>query len=422
MSPILSIPSARRVARLIVVTALALSLVALVVPLPAAHADQPAQSTLWTVEYYNNTNLSGYPVYTTQAASIGFNWTADPPAPGVPADNYSMRYTGLQTLSGMYLMQVRADDGVRVYLDGQLVINAFGPSSGLTYTYQFNAAPGQHIIVVEYYEGGGVAFLHFSLTPAGSAPTPVPNPGYATGTVTNAYVLNVRQIPDPYTGVVLTKIYRGQSYPIIGRNAAGTWWQLNVNGVVGWVNGKYISAVNTQGVPITDGGSVPTPGTYTAIPTLNLNIRSGPGTEYGVVGWITAYQQARVNGRNAAGTWWNVTYGSTTGWISGTYTTITPAPNLSAIPVINVGPVVTPSPPPSVVTAGAIANLNIRSGPNVAYPRVGWLPANQMVQVIGRSGTVNWYQIYYNGIYGWVNGSYLSFTPGTNPGALPITG
>jgi len=177
MSPILSIPSARRVARLIVVTALALSLVALVVPLPAAHADQPAQSTLWTVEYYNNTNLSGYPVYTTQAASIGFNWTADPPAPGVPADNYSMRYTGLQTLSGMYLMQVRADDGGRVYLDGQLVINAFGPSSGLTYTYQFNAAPGPHIFVAEDYEGGGVAFLNFSLTPAGSAPTPVPNPG-----------------------------------------------------------------------------------------------------------------------------------------------------------------------------------------------------------------------------------------------------
>jgi N-acetylmuramoyl-L-alanine amidase len=62
--------------------------------------------------------------------------------------------------------------------------------------------------------------------------------------------LNVRSGPG-LTNNILTVIGYGETYPIVGRNADGSWWQLNVNGVTGWVSGALIAVNNEQAVPIT---------------------------------------------------------------------------------------------------------------------------------------------------------------------------
>lgn len=78
-----------------------------------------------------------------------------------------------------------------------------------------------------------------------------PQPVSAFGTVT-AYFLNVRTSPNPYLQNVIAVISRAQTFPVIGRNAAGTWWQINLNnGLTGWVKGDFFSVTNRQGVPIT---------------------------------------------------------------------------------------------------------------------------------------------------------------------------
>jgi uncharacterized protein YraI len=77
-----------------------------------------------------------------------------------------------------------------------------------------------------------------------------PPPVTATATVT-ANFLNVRSIPDPVNGAILTRISRGQTYSVVGRNAATSWIQLNVNGLIGWVNASYVTAFNLQAVPVT---------------------------------------------------------------------------------------------------------------------------------------------------------------------------
>lgn len=73
----------------------------------------------------------------------------------------------------------------------------------------------------------------------------------AVGTVT-AYFLNVRSTPNPFIFNIVTIIARGQTYPVIGRNAAGTWYQISLgNGVTGWVSGYYFAVTNGAGLPVT---------------------------------------------------------------------------------------------------------------------------------------------------------------------------
>jgi uncharacterized protein YgiM (DUF1202 family) len=87
-------------------------------------------------------------------------------------------------------------------------------------------------------------------TPVTPVP-PTPAPVSAYGTVT-AYFLNVRTTPNPYIYNIIATIARNQTYSVIGKNAAGTWWQLVLpSGATGWVNGRYLSVANGHLVPIT---------------------------------------------------------------------------------------------------------------------------------------------------------------------------
>jgi uncharacterized protein YraI len=83
---------------------------------------------------------------------------------------------------------------------------------------------------------------------------PVVGSGTQLGTATvTANMLNVRAVPDPINGLIIARITLGQSYPAVGRNAAGTWVQLSLTnfGLVGWVNAKYVNIVNLFALPVT---------------------------------------------------------------------------------------------------------------------------------------------------------------------------
>ena len=405
----------------------------LVVSSFAGVAVRPAAAqggALWTVEYYNNITLSGAPAYTTQSPTVGFDWTATPLAPGVNADFFSARWTSAQPLNpGQYQISVRADDGVRVWVAGALLINQFGVSTGQTYTATFYTGGGQIPIVVEYYEGTGVAFLSFVLQ-AVTAPTPTPVPAGPTATVLS-YGLNVRNAPGVDIGAVITQIARGQTYPIVGRNADSSWWQIsipdfsqpNVHGIIGWVSGAFVAVSNAQNVPITwtGGPTPPPPATYTATARVNLNIRGGPGVSYGVVGWLPAGMSAQVIGRNAEATWWQIRTSRVTGWVSAPYTTLSPGADINQIPITQPTPQL-PTPQPGVYSLTANVNLNIRSGPAIIYPVVSWLPMGASAQIVGRNAAASWYQIRYNAGTGWVSGPYTTLQAGTDINLIPITG
>ncbi|HEX8820849.1 MAG TPA: PQQ-dependent sugar dehydrogenase [Archangium sp.] len=111
-------------------------------------------------EYFDNSTLSGAPVMVRcESAPINHNWGEDSPAPEVPWDEFSVRWSGRFWFgsSGTYAFTARADDGVRVFVNGSRIINAWkdqGPTSYRTFTW---LPSGHHRVVMEYYERGGGA-------------------------------------------------------------------------------------------------------------------------------------------------------------------------------------------------------------------------------------------------------------------------
>ena len=161
-------------------------------------------------------------------------------------------------------------------------------------------------------------------------------PSTTTGTVTASH-LNVRSEPNP-SSAILTKIRRKQVYTVVGRNADSSWWQIDVNGTVGWVNGVYFRVSNGQGVLGTAAStnpnvSPPAATGVTATPYTNVNMRSGPGTGTALVGRVPQGTAVSVVGRNGANTWWQVNNGQVIGWISASFAPLQTGTDVGAIPV-----------------------------------------------------------------------------------------
>ncbi len=79
-------------------------------------------------EYFANRQLADWPVHTRQDAVVDFSWTASPPW-GLRADQYSVRWTGGLTppRDGDYFIGVHGKGGYRLWVDDQLVIDAWSP-------------------------------------------------------------------------------------------------------------------------------------------------------------------------------------------------------------------------------------------------------------------------------------------------------
>lgn len=116
----------------------------------------------WRAEYFDNHDLSGASVLVRYDPAIDFDWGSGSPDSAVPADNFSVRWTrSLGFTPGTYRFYASCDDGVRVYVDGNRVVDAWHDQK-LPNTFWGDVAfsSGQHTVVVEYYEHGGEASAH----------------------------------------------------------------------------------------------------------------------------------------------------------------------------------------------------------------------------------------------------------------------
>ena len=134
------------------------------VPVPASALRGPNGERGLKAEYFANKTLDGAPVVTRVDTDVNFDWAMSNPAPGLPADDFSARWTGkiVPAMSGKYRFGAIADDGVRIYLDGKLIAEDWTDHAPATITGEVTLEAGQsYDVKMEYYESkiGAVAKL-----------------------------------------------------------------------------------------------------------------------------------------------------------------------------------------------------------------------------------------------------------------------
>ncbi|MCA9978452.1 MAG: hypothetical protein KC413_21980, partial [Anaerolineales bacterium] len=149
----------------------------------------------WRGEYYNDVNLTGQPVLIRDDVNVNFAWGTDSPASGIAADQFSVRWTrDLPVQSGLYRFTVTADDGVRLWVNGVLVVDKWQDQIGATYSADVSLAGGTVPVKLEYYENRGGAFVQLNWVRVGDAPTPatpVTTPPQSAGSWTAEYYNNI---------------------------------------------------------------------------------------------------------------------------------------------------------------------------------------------------------------------------------------
>jgi uncharacterized protein YgiM (DUF1202 family) len=229
--------------------------------------------------------------------------------------------------------------------------------------------------------------------------------------------VNVRAQPD-INSQLLGQLNKGQSAPVRGKNADGTWFQINFPSAPGgaaWVLGAVAQLTgDTNTLPVvqasaavtgTTGAVTPTTGTTTTVvatatavtglqpPFVQLiagqdfaNVRTGPDIAYDPpVGRLDATNPAAaVRGKSANGLWWQIAFTNTAGGLAWVYSQlVTLTGDANAVPVAQAPPLPTAAVAPTTAApaapaATATAILSAPATPTV--PPAALLPYSQSDQ------------------------------------------
>ncbi len=140
----------------------------------------------------------------------------------------------------------------------------------------------------------------------------------------------------------------------------------------------------------------------------HLNVREGPGTEYGIVGTL-AHDATGVRATGLAAeddeerVWMEITHGLDNGWVASWF--LTPGPCRLGSPTTA-----------CVIDTTCDDRLNVRVGPGVTYARLGSLPFDAVdVAATGAAADDTngreWWQIEFRGEMGWVAAWFLTPDP-----------
>ncbi|NLF12143.1 MAG: hypothetical protein GX597_10190 [Anaerolineaceae bacterium] len=120
----------------------------------------------WHAAYWNNTTLAGAPVLERRETNLDHRWGGGSPDPLVRADGFSARWTRyLDLAAGSYRFTTVSDDGLRLYVDGRLLIDEWNDHPPKTVVAEISLGAGHHMVVVEYYENTVDATVSVSWAP-----------------------------------------------------------------------------------------------------------------------------------------------------------------------------------------------------------------------------------------------------------------
>ncbi len=184
---------------------------------------------------------------------------------------------------------------------------------------------------------------------------------------------------------IVTTIPKGEKVSIVEDN--GSWWKIKYQNKEGYSYKNYLRVVNSNNV--TKEGKV-------SVGNSRLNVRTGAGTNYRVLGKLSNGDIVKITGES--GSWYEINYKGQIGFVSKKYVknlqdsgTSDGSQSMNKVMKVN--------------TKGS--NLNVRSGAGTGYSVKGKVSDGSLVTVLEKTSN-GWYKISYKGGYGFISGAYLT--------------
>lgn len=185
--------------------------------------------------------------------------------------------------------------------------------------------------------------------------------GGVRAVVVNDFI-NIRTTP-AIGASVITSVPAGTVFDVVtGRSADNQWLRVEFYCSEGWVNLVPLTVLegDVNALPVADPRSIPfggfesprsgfsqITGSVTAVATDGLRVRAGPSTAYPTLTNINFNQAFTITGKNPCGSWYQVNFENTLGWVAGSFLQITGG-DVNALPI---GGVVAETPPLSEETS-----------------------------------------------------------------------
>jgi N-acetylmuramoyl-L-alanine amidase len=212
----------------------------------------------------------------------------------------------------------------------------------------------------------------------------------AIGSVTiSADSVNIREGPG-LSYPLVTHVNKGDKFPLLAEK--GEWIQLQLSsGKTGWVANWLIS----KSTKLLSSNSSNTGGTFAQANTNQLRIRSGPGTNFKIIGYLNKGQKVSIMDKNE--NWIKISSNFGAGWVSSQFLTIQNEQASSSKTSDKQNEVKT-----GIVTTD---HLNVRNSSSLSGSILGKLSKGSVVQIYSQKNS--WIEIRFSNQKGWVSSQYI---------------